>query len=88
MPLQRGNEILNRSFPRHDERMSAERRTPAVLLAVLIAFSRVYLGVHYPADVIAGGLLGLAIALFVVGGTQWRFAEGVSHRKDGTTQCG
>lgn len=31
------------------------------LLAVLIAFSRIYLGYHYPSDVVAGALLGFAI---------------------------
>src|SRR5688500_15811025 len=69
-------------------RLAPDARAIFWLLAVLIAFSRVYLGVHYPADVIAGGLLGLGIALFVVGGTRWRFAEGVSHRRDATTQGG
>jgi len=32
------------------------------LLAGLIAFSRVYVGVHYPLDVVAGAVLGLAVA--------------------------
>ena len=36
----------------------------AVPLAALIAFSRLYLTVHFPTDVIAGLLLGAAIGLF------------------------
>ena len=36
---------------------------PAVILAVLIAFSRMYLYVHYPTDVIASILLGSLFAL-------------------------
>lgn len=37
----------------------------AMLLAVLIAFSRLYLYVHFPSDVLAGALLGTAIGLVV-----------------------
>ncbi|MGH3071337.1 MAG: phosphatase PAP2 family protein [Gaiellaceae bacterium] len=37
-------------------------RWPLYALAALIAFSRVYVGVHYPFDVLAGAVLGVAIA--------------------------
>ena len=35
---------------------------PLYLLAAAIAFSRVYVGVHYPLDVLAGAALGLLVA--------------------------
>ncbi len=35
----------------------------AGLLAVAIAFSRVYLGLHYPSDILGGALLGIAGAV-------------------------
>ncbi|MBI5240077.1 MAG: phosphatase PAP2 family protein [Elusimicrobia bacterium] len=34
---------------------------PALAAAALVAYSRVYVGVHFPADVLAGALLGLLI---------------------------
>ncbi len=33
--------------------------------AFLIAYSRVYVGVHYPLDVIGGGIIGLFLAIFI-----------------------
>ena len=33
--------------------------------ASLVAYSRVYLGVHYPADIFGGAILGLLIALLI-----------------------
>lgn len=37
----------------------------AIPLAALIAFSRLYLFVHYPSDILAGAVLGVAIGLAV-----------------------
>ena len=41
------------------------------LLALLITASRLYLGLHYPFDVVAGALVGFGCAALSVGGTVW-----------------
>lgn len=45
--------------------------TPALILAAIIAFSRLYLLVHYPTDVLAGIILGVAIAFAAYAIAKW-----------------
>jgi undecaprenyl-diphosphatase len=54
--------------------------TGAVLfvIAALIAFSRVYVGVHYPGDVLGGAVLGIAAALLLHWGPLRRLVERVA----------
>jgi membrane-associated phospholipid phosphatase len=41
-------------------------RAAALALAALVAISRVYLGVHYPSDVVVGAIAGLLVAALVM----------------------
>jgi undecaprenyl-diphosphatase len=52
--------LLGTWFPRY--------RIPFFLVAAFIGWTRVYLGMHYPTDVLAGGLIGFGITRFYL----WR----------------
>ncbi|MFZ3123313.1 MAG: glycosyltransferase family 39 protein [Thermodesulfovibrionales bacterium] len=43
----------------------------ALTVALLVGFSRVYIGVHYPSDVIVGALTGIAVSILVIKFYEW-----------------
>lgn len=52
----------------------------AMFLTVLVGFTRMYLGVHYPTDVLAGWCVGAAWAIFC-----WLVARWLQRRRAGMT---
>jgi undecaprenyl-diphosphatase len=71
-----GEKFVNHSFPSGHANMAFTIATlallifgrqfwPAFLVAFLVAYSRVYVGVHFPLDTLAGACMGSVIALAV-----------------------
>lgn len=50
-------------------RMKKILAIPIGIESFLVAFSRIYVGVHYPLDVLSGSILGVALAFLIVGQT-------------------
>lgn len=65
---------------------------PLLVWTVLVCYSRIYLGVHYPGDIICGALIGVGAGYFVfrlyvaciTAGRRW-LAERAARRRNGVT---
>ena len=73
--------LLARAVP--ERRVKAYLLAVAVALTLLVGCSRVYLGVHYPTDVLAGWTVGAAWAALCWAGAEWvRRRRGLSPSPD------
>jgi undecaprenyl-diphosphatase len=65
--------LINEKFPRF--------RYVWIIFAVLVAFSRIYFGLHFLSDVIAGGILGYLIGYLVIEvEKENKFLEGIYNK--------
>ena len=58
----------------------------AIPLAVLIAFSRMYLFVHFPTDILAGAILGVSLAFATIYVGNKLIEKFILHRKKGSNE--
>lgn len=59
----------------------------AFLPATLVAYSRVYTGVHWPSDVVISAFLGTGTAILVVAACEWVWRK-YAHKLPGWISCG
>ena len=57
------------------EPIAAALKAAGVALACLIAFSRLYLYVHYPSDILVGAVVGAAVGVLSVRLVLWLWPE-------------
>jgi len=70
-----------------DRRSKAYILTSAALLALIVGATRIYLGVHFPTDVLAGWCAGLAWALVCSLAARWLQRKGAVERETPVTEA-